>query len=113
MLPFHMCSCLGVPAACIQVNPRMRAFGYDEYWEIIYYHVQITDDSHLKATTFIPATRIHHPTSEDRLKIQQLATQDLTMAENSLFIEKTSFCGQLPSGDQGLVRMCGGALHAS
>ena len=111
MLPFHTCSCLGVPAACIQVNPRIRAFGYDEYWEIIHYHVQITDDSHLKATTFIPATRIHHPPSEDRINIQQPEWH--TRPYHGLFTEKTSFCGQLPSGDQGLVRMCGGALHAS
>ena len=51
MQPFHTCSCLEVPAACIQVNPRKRAFGYDEYWEIIDYHVQITRN--LSLTTAI------------------------------------------------------------
>ena len=65
-----------VPADCIQVNPRKRAFGYDEYWEIIDkpcsdHKESVTDDSHLKATTFIHATRIHHPPSEDRINIQQ------------------------------------------
>ena len=51
MQPFHTCSCLEVPAACIQVNPRKRAFGYDEYWEIIDFHVQITRN--LSLTTAI------------------------------------------------------------